>query len=111
IGTPVRPAEARREIEAAIERARRHDRELRDQVVGAAAARVRAADALPAAGGEADHARSLALRALRRAHDAARAGQRAEAAKLTGAARLFALRLRDARDRVQALDRQMAATS
>ncbi|HEX6419667.1 MAG TPA: hypothetical protein VFZ77_14305 [Acidimicrobiales bacterium] len=111
IGAPVRPAEARREIEQAIEQARERDRALRDEMVAAAAARVQAADALPGAGGEADEARSLAVRALRRANDAARAGQRADAAKLTGAARVFALRLRDARDRVRALDQQMAAAS
>ena len=110
-GAPVRPADARHEIELAIDQARRHDRELRAEIVAASTARTRAADTLEAASAEIGAARSLAERALRQANDATRSGQRADAAKLTGAARVFALRLRDARRQVATLEQQVAAAT
>jgi phage shock protein A len=110
-GAPVRSADARHEIEDAIDQARRHDRELRAEIIAASTARTRAADRLAAASAEVGEARSLAERALRRANDAARAGQRADAAKLTGAARVFALRMRDAHQQVAWLEQQVAAAT
>lgn len=110
-GAPVRSADARHEIEDAIDQARRHDRELRAEIIAAATARTRAADRRAAASAEVGEARSLAERALRQANDAARAGQRADAAKLTGAARVFALRMRDAHQRVAWLEQQVAAAT
>jgi phage shock protein A len=110
-GAPVRSADARHEIEDAIDQARRHDRELRAEIIAASTARTRAADRRAAASAEVGEARSLAERALRRANDAARAGQRADAAKLTGAARVFALRMRDAHQQVAWLEQQVAAAT
>jgi phage shock protein A len=110
-GAPVRSADARHEIEDAIDQARRHDRELRAEIIAASTARTRAADRRAAASAEVGEARSLAQRALRQANDAARAGQRADAAKLTGAARVFALRMRDAHQQVAWLEQQVAAAT
>ena len=110
-GAPVRPADARHEIEHAIDQARRYDRDLRAEIVAASAVRTRAADSLAAASAEAGDARSLAERALRQANDAARSGQRADAARLTGAARVFALRMRDARRQAASLEQQVAAAT
>lgn len=110
-GAPVRSADARHEIEDAIDQARRHDRELRAEIIAASTARTRAADRRAAASAEVGEARSLAERALRQANDAARAGQRADAAKLTGAARVFALRMRDAHQQVAWLEQQVAAAT
>ena len=110
-GAPVRSADARHEIEDAIDQARRHDRDLRAAIVAASAARTRAVDTLAAASAEAGEARSLAERALRQANDAARSGQRADAARLTGAARVFALRMRDARGQAASLEQQAAAAT
>lgn len=110
-GAPVHPSDARHEIEVAIEAARTRDRDLRAQVIAAATARVQASDRLAAVTDEASQARSLVKRALTRSNESARAGQRAEAAKWTGAAQVFAMRLRDARDEMAALEAQLAAAA
>jgi hypothetical protein len=70
---------------------------------------VQARRRLAAATDEAAEARTLGKRALTRSNQSARDGQRADAAKLTAAARVFAKRLRDARELVAALERQLAA--
>lgn len=108
-GVPVSANDARYEIESAITAAQNLDGELRRQVVAAATDRIRCADRLPAAAAEADDARNLARRALVQANDAARAGQRDEAAKWTAAAQVFAMRVRDARSEVAALEQRVAA--
>src|SRR5690606_22275040 len=59
----------------------------------------------------ADEARRLAERALTGEHDARRGGRRDEAARYEGAARVFALRLRDARAEHEALERRIAAAT
>lgn len=105
----VRPADARYELESAIRAAQARDGELRDEVAQLATARVRAADRLDAARADLDEARSLAERALRRADETARKGERDESAKWTGAARVFAQRLHDARQRIAALEAELAA--
>lgn len=110
-GAPVRPGDARREIDEAIQHARSRDSELRAEVVAAASARVRASDLLGAATDEAGEALTLAKRALTRSNESARAGQRADAAKWTAAAQVFAMRLRDARAEVAALEGHVAAAS
>ena len=110
-GAPVRSADARREIEHAIDEARARDGDLRAQVVALTTVRVQASAKLAATADEADEAKSLASRALVRANDAARAGQRADAARWTGAAQVFALRVRDARQRSASLQQQIAAAS
>ncbi len=110
-GAPVRPGDARRDIDDAIQHARAHDRELRAEVVAIAGARVRASDRLAAATDEAGEALRLAKRALTRSNESARAGQRADAAKWTAAAQVFAMRLRDARAEVAALEDRLAAAS
>ena len=96
-GAPVHPADAKRELEDAVAAARAHDHDLRARAVALAGSRVEAAHRLEVAITEADDARTLAKRALGRANESARAGQRADAAKWTGAAQVFAMRLRDAR--------------
>jgi hypothetical protein len=96
-GVPVHPADAKREIESAVAAARAHDQTLRAHVAALAAARVEAGARLEAATAEVASSRALAKRALGGANEAARAGQRADAARLTGAAQVFAMRLRDAR--------------
>jgi hypothetical protein len=105
---PQRPADARREIEQALDAALRGDRELRAEIVALVDRRVQLSDELAAATGEAADARSLAKRALLRANESARAGQRADAARLTGAAGVFAMRLRDARVRVASVEQQLS---
>jgi hypothetical protein len=110
-GAPIRPADARHEIDAAIAAARARDRELRAEMAAIATDRVRTTDRLEVAGDEADEALSLAKRALVRSNESARAGQRAEAAKWTAAAQVFALRLLTARDDVAALEARLAAAS
>jgi hypothetical protein len=108
-GVPLRPAEARREVEAAVAAARARDAELRVEIAAEAGRSIHAAAALDAAAAEADDAAELALRALERSHQSARAGQRAESAKWTAAAQVFAMRLRDARARAAALEAETAA--
>jgi hypothetical protein len=108
-GVPLRPAEARREVEAAVAAARARDAELRAAIAAEAGRSIHTAAALDAAAAEADDAAELAMRALERSHQSARAGQRAEAAKWTAAAQVFAMRLRDARARVAALEAETAA--
>jgi hypothetical protein len=100
-GQPVRPAEARHLIEEALIAARTRDRQLRDEVARAVAQRVEAACDLEDAGRESAEARKLAARALARADEAAKVGQRADAARLTDAARVFAMRWRDADARAE----------
>jgi hypothetical protein len=110
-GTPVHPADAKREIEDAVDAARAHDQTLRARVAVLAAARVEAGARLEAATSEIEDARSLAKRALVGANEAARAGQRADAARLTGAAQVFAMRLRDARAAVAEWEAVVATSS
>jgi len=106
---PLRPADARRAVEEAIAAARERDRQLREEIVRLARDRVAVAEDVAAAHAEAADGRTLARRALVQAEEAARGGQRADAATLTGAARVFAMRWRDARARVEAGERQLAA--
>jgi hypothetical protein len=106
---PLRPVDARRELTEAITEARVRDGELRAELAALAAARVVATDRLAATTADAAEARDLAKRALARASASARDGQRADAAKLTGAAQVFAIRLRDARAQVVALEAELAA--
>jgi hypothetical protein len=101
-GQPVRPAEARHLIEEALVAARTRDRQLRDEIARAVSQRVEADYDLDAAARESSESRKLAGRALARADEAARAGQRGEAASWTGAARVFAMRWRDADARAEA---------
>ncbi|HET6952065.1 MAG TPA: hypothetical protein VFI47_16910 [Acidimicrobiales bacterium] len=108
-GVPLRPAEARREVEEAVAAACRRDADLRAEIVATAAARIHAAAGHELAAVEAADAAELAKRALERSHEAARAGQRADAARWTAAARVFAMRLRDARRRAAALEAEIAA--
>jgi len=96
-GAPVHPADAKREIDDAVDAAYAHDQRLRAHAAALAAARVEANARLDAATAEAEDARALAKRALGQANESARAGQRVDAAKWTGAAQVFAMRLRDAR--------------
>lgn len=110
-GAPIRPADARHEIDEAIAAARARDGELRAEVVAIATDRVRTTDRLEVVRDEADEALSLAKRALVRSNESARAGQRAEAAKWTAAAQVFALRLQSARDEVASLEAELAAAS
>jgi len=108
---PVRPVDARRDIEDAIAAARLVDRDLRARAMAAATDRARAAAELPGVAERADEARRLAERALTGEHDARRGGRRDEAARYEGAARVFALRLRDARAEHEALERRIAAAT
>lgn len=109
-GAPVHPADAKREIEDAVAAALAYDQALRARAAALAAARVEAGARLQSATGEAEDARALAKRALDRANEAARAGQRADAARLTGAAQVFAMRLRDARAAVVESEAVVAAS-
>jgi hypothetical protein len=110
-GVPVHPADARRELEDAVAAASARDQTLRARVAALAAARVEAGVRLDAATAEIEDARALARRALVGANEAARAGQRADAARLTGAAQVFAMRLRDARAAVAEWEAVVAAES
>ena len=107
-GAPVHPNEARRDIERAAAAARTADQRLRAEVAAVAAARVRAAALIETASAEADEARTLAKRALGKANESARAGQRADAARWTAAAEVFAKRLVDARGRVADAEHALA---
>lgn len=110
-GAPLRPADARRGIDDAIAAATSADRELRAELSAATTARVRAADRLEVVADEVDEAESLAKRALVRANDEARAGQRAEAGKWTAAAQVFAMRMRDGREAHAELEQQVATAT
>jgi hypothetical protein len=110
-GVPVRPNDARHDIEAAAAAARAEDQRLRAEVAAVSAARVLAAAAVERASAEADEARTLAKRALGKANESARAGQRADAARWTAAAEVFAKRLVDARARVAEAEQVLAAAS
>jgi hypothetical protein len=107
-GVPLRPADARREVEEAVNAARARDAELREEVAAEAGRSIHAAAGLDEAAAEADDAAELAKRALERSHQSALAGQRAEAAKWTAAAQVFAVRLHDARALVAELERRLA---
>ena len=72
---------------------------------------MQATDRRAAADDEAAEATALAKRALTRSNESARAGQRADAAKWTAAAQVFAMRLRDARDERAALESQLDAAA
>jgi hypothetical protein len=106
---PLRPADVRREIAQAVDAARARDRELRAHVAVLARRGIEAAGEVEDATGDAAEARKLAKRALQRADESARAGQRADATRWIGAARVFALRLLDARARVAALEAELPA--
>jgi hypothetical protein len=106
----LRPADARRQVTQAIEAAQARDRELRDEVAALTAHRVELAVELAAAAADAAEARELAKRALVRSEESAREGQRADAARWTDAARVFALRMRDALARAAALEPQVPGT-
>jgi hypothetical protein len=108
-GVPLRPADARREVAEAIAAAQATDQALRAELAAATTARVLAADRLEILADEVDEARSLAERALTRAHESARAGQRADAGKWTAAAQVFAMRMRDGRDELAQMERRVAA--
>jgi hypothetical protein len=110
-GIPVHPADAKREIEHAVGAARAHDQTLRARVAMLAAARFEAGARLQAATSEIEDAHALVKRALVGANEAARAGQRADAARLTGAAQVFAMRLRNARTAVAEWEAVVAASS
>src|SRR5262245_45096214 len=101
-GQPVRPAEALQLIEEALVAARTRDRQLRDEIARAVTQRVEADCDREDAGRESSESRKLAGRALARADEAAKAGQRADAARWTDAARVFAMRWRDADARAEA---------
>jgi hypothetical protein len=106
---PLRPADARRAVEEAIAAARERDRQLREEIVQLARERVAVAEDVAAAHAEAADGRTLAGRALVQADEAAKAGQRADAATGRDVARVFAMRWRDARTRAEAGERQLAA--
>ncbi len=108
-GQPVRPADARNAIEEALVAARTRDRQLRDEIVRAVAQRVEAARDLEAACAESSDARKLAGRALARADEEAKAGQRADAGRWTDAARVFAMRWRDADARAESRRAELVA--
>ncbi|HEX5945974.1 MAG TPA: hypothetical protein VFY82_06835 [Acidimicrobiales bacterium] len=110
-GVPLRPADARREIDDAIAAATTADRELRAELSAATTEHVQAADRLEIVADEVDEAESLAKRALVRANDDARAGQRADAAKWTAAAQVFAMRMRDGREAHAELEHQVATAT
>jgi len=110
-GAPIRPADARREIDDVIAAARARDDELRAELSAVATTRVEATDRLAAADDEAAEATALAKRALTRSNESARAGQRADAAKWTAAAQVFAMRVRDARAQRTALEAQLEAAA
>jgi|SRR5262245_25096936 len=104
----LRPAEARRQIAEAIEAAQARDRELREEIAALTTGRVELAAELAVAVEDDAGARELAKRALLQSDESARQGHRADAARWTGAARVFALRMRDARARAAAVKAQMA---
>jgi hypothetical protein len=108
-GAPVHPTDAKREIDEAAATAHSHDQHLRSQLAVVAANQVVVGARLVAAATEVDDALGLAKRALGRANESARAGQRADAAKLTGAAQVFAMRVRDARADATEAEAQLAA--
>jgi hypothetical protein len=110
-GEPMRPGDSRRAVEDAIAAARERDRQLREEIGRLAAARVVAAGDVAAARSDAAEARTLAGRALVRADESAREGQRADAARWTNVARVFAMRGRDARARVAEGERLAAAAA
>lgn len=101
---PLRPADVRREIAHAIEAAQTRDRELRAEIAALARRGIEAGGEADDAAADAAEAQELAKRALQRSEESARAGQRADAARWTGAARVFALRLRDARARLAGIE-------
>jgi hypothetical protein len=103
----LRPAEARRQIAEAIEAAQARDRQLREEISVLTTRRVELTVELAAAADDEAKARDLAKRALVQSDESARAGHRAEATRWDGAARVFALRMRDARARVEALEAQL----
>jgi hypothetical protein len=103
----LRPADARRQVTQAISAAQARDRELRDEVAALTTRRVELAAELAAAVAAAAESRELAKRALLRSEESAREGQRTDAARWTDAARVFALRMRDARARAAALEPQV----
>jgi len=103
----LRPAEARRQIAEAIEAAQARDRELREEISVLTTRRVELTVELAAAADDEAKARDLAKRALVQSGESARAGHRAEATRWDGAARVFALRMRDARARIEALEAQL----
>ena len=108
-GPPPRPADARRALEEAVAAADARDRQLRDEIARLAGARVGLAEDAAAATAEAADGRALAARALGQAEESARAGQRADAARWTGAARVFAMRWRDGRARAADAEAQLHA--
>lgn len=108
-GAPVHPTDAKREIDDAVVGAQRQDQTLRAHLATLAASRVVAGARLVAAAGDVDEATVLAKRALTRANESARAGQRADAAKWTAAARVFATRMRDGRATVAEAQAELAA--
>jgi chromosome segregation ATPase len=107
----LRPAEARRQIAEAIEAAQARDRELREEISVLTTRRVELTVELAAAADDEAKARDLAKRALVQSGESARAGHRAEATRWDGAARVFALRMRDARARIEALEAQLPETA
>jgi hypothetical protein len=107
-GDPIAASDARHEVDEAIDTARARDRDLRAALVDAVTARGRAAGRIPAVASEAENARRLAKRALAQSTAAARAGNRDDEAKWTAAAKVFAMRLRDERERAAALERAVA---
>jgi hypothetical protein len=108
-GPPPRPADARRALEEAVAAADARDRQLRGEIARLAGARVGLAEDAAAATAEAADGRALAARALGQAEESARAGQRADAARWTGAARVFAMRWRDGRARAADAEAQLHA--
>ena len=110
-GAPMHQADAKREIEDAVAASRVHDQQLRARAVALATSRIEAAHRLAVATTEAEDARTLAKRALGRANESARAGQRADATRWTGAAQVFAMRLRDARTAVADAEGAAAAAA
>jgi chromosome segregation ATPase len=107
----LRPAEARRQIAEAIEAAQARDRELREEISVLTTRRVELTVELAAAADDEAKARDLAKRALVQSGESARAGHRAQATRWDGAARVFALRMRDARARIEALEAQLPETA
>jgi hypothetical protein len=103
----LRPAEARRQISEAIDAAQARDRQLREEISALTTRRVELAAELAAAVEAEAGARELAKRALLQSDESAREGQRADAVRWTGAARVFALRMRDARARAATLEAQV----
>lgn len=108
-GAPARPNAIRREIEDALDAARHDDRRLRAEVLALTTSHSQASTCLSVATEEAGEAAGLAKRALSQAEESARAGQRADAAKLTSAAEVFAMRVRDARRQVASLEQELVA--